>query len=149
MDLARAIQEAWPKTHWRKIGLRLDLPEAIHLGTFERSRDKRAPIRAIATVDLMDRWNAGAWLHLSVSRPNRLPTWGDLVVAREELGYGARVFVQLLPPVTHWLNVGGFVLHLFHRIDGDTVPQPLWDQEGCDGSTYRKPGSLDGKGQIK
>lgn len=147
-DWDAVIAECAPRVSgWTRIPYRLDLPTAVDLGAFIR-REARSPLHAIITLDLMDAWNAGTWLHLSVSRPTRLPTWGDLVIAREELGYTDRAFVQLLPPKSHWLNIAGHVLHLFHRIDAETVPRMLWDQEGCDGTAYRKPAVLDGKGQI-
>jgi hypothetical protein len=124
------------------------MPTAIMFGTFIR-QEPRHPLRAIVTLDLMDEWQAGTWLHVSVSRSNRLPTWADLVLTREEMGYADRPFVQLLPPKSHWLNMAGFCLHLFHRVDAETVPRILWDQEGCDGTAYRKPGTLDGRGQVR
>lgn len=94
---------------------------------------------AMVTVDLYEKGEPGAgqWLHLSVTRQRRMPSWEDLVCAREELGYKDFVFIQLLPPTKHWLNVHAFCLHLFTRLDTETVPRILWDQEGCDGTNYR------------
>jgi len=143
-DWDAVIREHAPSTEWTRDAFRLDLPAAVYYGAYIQ-RAPRAAMRAIVTLDLMDEWQAGTWLHVSISRPTRLPTWGDLVLAREELGYADRAFVQLLPPRSHWLNVAGYVLHLFHRVDSETVPRVLWDQAGCDGSTYRKPASLDGR----
>lgn len=86
----------------------------------------------------------GHWLHLSVSRTSRLPTWGDLVCARDELGYGDRVFVQLVPPRRAWMNLHSYCLHLQHRLDADTVPPCIWEGVG-DGANYRREGALFGK----
>ena len=104
-------------------------------------------LRAMVTVDLLDvaDGTAGHWLHLSVTRANRLPTWGDLVLVRDELGFADRVFVQLLPPARAWLNVHSYCLHLFHRLDAEVVPQALWDQEGATGEGYRREGTLVGR----
>lgn len=151
MDSARwdgVIQACTPRTDWSRVNYKIDLPNAVDLGMFIRP-EKRNALRAIVTLDLMDEWDAGSWLHLSVSRPLRLPTWSDLVIAREELGFADRIFVQLLPPRAYWLNIAGYVLHLLHRVDADTVPPMLWQTEGADGAGYRKPGTLDGRGQVR
>lgn len=117
-----------PRTSWRShrcIVLEQN-PDTIAFGTYvEPCKD---PLRAIVSIDLYDRFDAGAghWLHLSVSRERRLPTWGDLVRARDALGYQDRCFVQLVPPRSHWLNVHSHTLHLLHRLDAPTVPDTLW-----------------------
>lgn len=139
-----ALAALQPATKWARLEHRIQVPECIHLGTYAETRDVRA-LRAIVTIDLLDAWGSGTWLHVSVSRERVLPTWSDLVRAREALGYGDRLFVQLLPPRSHWLNYAGHVLHLWHRLDAATVPTPLWDQVGADGEGYGKPALLDGK----
>ena len=72
---------------------------------------------------------AGIWLHASASHPTKLPRWRDLVTI-QRIWLGNRPTVQLLPPEEHWLNLHPYTLYLFSRLDGDTVPVPLW---------YRKP----------
>lgn len=130
-----------PQTNWRHLRCwRAEIePNLISFGTFIEpvARDQ---LRAIVTVDLLDKWGGGYWLHVSVSRERRLPTWGDLVRARDALGFKERCFVQLVPPASAWLNVADHCLHLLHRIDQDTVPRGLWDQEGADGSRYGEHG---------
>lgn len=125
--------------NWHRLGTLRILnsdPNVIDLGAW--AREARDPLVAIVTVDLYDRFGqAGHWLHLSFSRRGRLPSWPDLVSARDELGYGERVFVQMLPPKTFWLNVHPYCLHMVSRLDGETVPRQLWDQVGCDGAAYR------------
>lgn len=120
-------------------------PNIVSLGAFVRN-ERRHPLRALVSVDLYDAHTAtaGHWLHVSVSRPNRLPTWADLVLAKEELGYDL-VFVQLLPPRSAWLNVHSYCLHLFSRLDAETLPRVVWDQEGADGAGYRTEGTAVGR----
>lgn len=120
-------------------------PDAVDLGAWMRQDNDRHSLRALLSVDLLDGAGGGHWLHLSVSRANRLPTWADLVLVRDELGFGERVFVQLLPPRRAWLNFHSYVLHLMHRLDGPTVPEVLWNQEGCDGANYRREGAVLGR----
>jgi hypothetical protein len=114
--------------------------EVYPLGCYKRIENGVGPLSVILTVDYYGQFEPGAgdWLHMSVTRSNRLPSWEDLVIAREELGFKDRMFVQLLPPTKYWLNVHKYCLHLFSRMDGDTVPRILYDQEGATGENYRK-----------
>jgi len=95
------------------------------------------PVRTIVTVDLGADSGAGDWLHISVSRKTRLPSWPDLLTARDELGYGDLYFLQQLPPKRYWLNDHQYCLHLMHRLDQDAVPRLLWAyQVGATGENY-------------
>jgi hypothetical protein len=142
-EIAAAAEALRPtNTNW----LRRELPPAlvayekasIVLGAYEQPH--RDPLRGMVTIDICDP-PEGVWLHLSVSRARRLPTWGDLVTARDALGYGDLYFLQQLPPKRYWLNVHPYVLHLLHRIDQHAVPPILWkEQEGATGRAYGKHG---------
>jgi hypothetical protein len=145
------VEPLRPKpANWRPARMRMiEFPQIIWLGSFERIETDHSPLRAMVSVDFYSTHPeyplAGDWLHISVSRARRLPTWGDLCKTRDELGFADRPFVQLVPPTSHWLNIAGHCLHLWSRIDGDTVPRILWDQEGADGRFYGKRAGLDGK----
>lgn len=95
----------------------------------------RDPLQAIVTIDPYG-GDDGRWLHLSITRAKRLPTWEDLVTTRDALGYREWLFIQLLAPASAWLNIHNYCLHLQARLDRDTVPRVLWDQAGADGRTY-------------
>jgi hypothetical protein len=127
-----------PKTQWQAVPTSEFVRREGHvidLGTYVQPL--RDGLRAIVTIDLASDVGAGDWLHLSISRARRLPTWGDLVTARDALGYEDIYFVQQLPPRRNWLNVHSFCLHLLHRLDQETVPRLLWaDQEGATGKNY-------------
>lgn len=69
--------------------------------------------------------NAGLWFHCSLASPTRLPSWKFLRDAKE-LFMGDRLCVQILPPRAHYLNVHPNCLHLFHRLDADTLPPEVW-----------------------
>lgn len=125
-----------PQTSWPRVAAAWeDSPSSIYFGHF--MQPGKDGLAAIVTVDLASDVGAGDWLHISVSRARRLPTWGDLVSARDALGYGELYFVQQLPPRRHWLNVHSHCLHLLHRLDAETVPRLLWaGQEGATGERY-------------
>jgi hypothetical protein len=65
--------------------------------------------------------------HISVSRQDRLPDWGELVTAAHELRPGI-VFVIGVPPKSWWINIHPFCLHLFETRDPHLIEQ--WRAEG-------------------
>jgi hypothetical protein len=135
-DRLAALQ---PRTQWTRIETHPEIlaqPYVVALGTYLEPR--KDGLRVIVTLDLASDVGAGDWLHLSVSRERRLPTWGDLVSTRDMLGYEELYFLQQLPPRRYWLNVHPYCLHLLHRLDQDAVPRVFWEgQEGGDGSNYK------------
>lgn len=125
-----------PRTRWYRMATPSAVrhePLLVDLGTYVQPQ--QSGLRVIVTLDMLEELGAGNWLHLSVSRERRLPTWGDLVTARDALGYEDVHFVQQLPPRKHWLSVHNFCLHLLCRLDQETVPRVLWEHHG-DGSNY-------------
>jgi hypothetical protein len=63
------------------------------------------------------------WLHLSVSRDGakKLPSWEDMVEAKELfLGAEAKA-IQVFPPRSEHYSIGE-VLHLWSCLDGDGLP---------------------------
>jgi hypothetical protein len=65
---------------------------------------------------------ATKWLHVSVARRDRYPTWDELhfiknlFIGREEDA------VQILPREQDYVNMHPNCFHLYRRLDGDTVP---------------------------
>jgi hypothetical protein len=77
-------------------------------------------LRVITTLE------EGVWLHVSVSRPNREPSWYELVSVKK-IFMGNRFAVQFLPPEEHYLNLHQHCLHLWCRVDDEPiVPDVLW-----------------------
>lgn len=57
-----------------------------------------------------------AWIHFSLSHRNRIPTWGELGVAKEEF-LGDREAYQVLPPRERYVNIDARVLNIFALLD--------------------------------
>ncbi len=57
-----------------------------------------------------------AWLHLSLSHATRVPTWGEMRVAKEQF-LGDREAYSILPPRARYVNIHNNVLHLFALLD--------------------------------
>jgi hypothetical protein len=62
------------------------------------------------------------WLHVSVSRRSRLPSWEELRVVKNLFIGPERDAVQWLPPASEYVNAHNYCLHLWHCLDGRIVP---------------------------
>lgn len=62
------------------------------------------------------------WLHVSVSRRSRLPTWRDLTECKDIFVGRDRKAIQVLPEESEYVNVHQFCLHMWHCLEGDTLP---------------------------
>lgn len=60
---------------------------------------------------IVSRQRAG-W-HLSISRPNRLPTWEEVRDARYALVPDAATMVLLLPPQAEYVNAHNYCLQMY------------------------------------
>lgn len=120
MDLkwAKAPMPADAAAVWETQGIRVPERYVIgpHIAPAVNALISREPI---AKDDY--RW------HLSVSRRDRLPDWGELVSAAHELRPGI-VFVVGIPPKSWWINIHPFCLHLYETRDPHLIEQ--WRAEG-------------------
>jgi hypothetical protein len=62
------------------------------------------------------------WLHVSVSHPDRLPTWDELAEVKSLFIGTERKAIQVLPPTEEHVNVHPTCLHLWACLDGDGLP---------------------------
>lgn len=62
-------------------------------------------------------FDGSEWIHASISHPDRMPTYDDLVLLHEAAfrdGWAYQVFA----PAEHHVNIHAHVLHLWGRVDG-------------------------------
>jgi hypothetical protein len=62
------------------------------------------------------------WIHVSFSRPNRLPSWDDLRKVKDVFLGNDRLAVQIQPRKKDYVNHHPYTLHLWSCLDGDPVP---------------------------
>lgn len=62
------------------------------------------------------------WLHLSVSARERIPNWKELKEVKELFIGKEKLAIQVLPPDSEFVNIHPNVLHLWHCLDEDPVP---------------------------
>ncbi|WP_319759544.1 hypothetical protein [Maridesulfovibrio sp.] len=105
--------------------LRAFRPERLPLSWEERPshlegaaffvRDNLTSLAVFASVDMMFD-NAGKsceWIHLSVSRQAKLPSWDDLKDVKGTFLGDHREAVQVLPKAEDYINLHPFCLHLW------------------------------------
>lgn len=73
------------------------------------------PLNVIASLDVL-RGNSPpstVWLHVSVSRSDRLPSWTDLGFVKQCFIGDDREAVQVLPKESDYVNLHKYCLHLW------------------------------------
>jgi len=58
------------------------------------------------------------WRHVSVSLPERYPSWEELKEVRYRFFDEEAEVIQFLPPKSEYLNLHQNCFHLWHRLDG-------------------------------
>lgn len=61
------------------------------------------------------------WLHMSMSRADRLPSWEDLKEGKE-IFVGDRTAIQIFPKKEKYVNIHPNVLHLWACLDAEVLP---------------------------
>ena len=62
------------------------------------------------------------WLHVSVSRPAKLPSWEDLKEVKDLFVGRDKVAYQVVAMASKHVNIHATCLHLWHCLDGDPLP---------------------------
>jgi len=104
--------------------------EREHEGRMLRMLSRNVEMAFFTSTDdlrVMLTLEEGGWLHMSVSRPDVLPTWDELKMVKQLwLGEPLSQY-KSFHQKEHWLNFHEYTLHLFCRVDGEPIlPEPLW-----------------------
>jgi hypothetical protein len=91
----------------------------------ETFRHLTHPVVAIVSRDSV-RNGPPRW-HMSVSHRDRIPTWGELGMARDALLPADLHFMVPHPPRRYWLNYDRRVLHLWEMRDPELAEQFEWE----------------------
>lgn len=79
-------------------------------------RHGAAPLRIIAS-------DGEGWEHVSVSLPERCPTWAEMCLVKNMFWDDADCVVQFHPPSSEYINNHSYCLHLW-RPTGHDIPTP-------------------------
>ena len=88
--------------------------------------EERTGLRVICSTAEYD---GREWMHVSVSRHDRLPSYDDLKYVKSVIVGPNRWAAQLFPPNDLHVNIHQFCLHLWVPLTGE-LPWPEWGKEG-------------------
>lgn len=83
---------------------------------FVPSRPGKTPFKVIAS-------DGEDWDHVSVSLPNRCPTWEEMCRIKDLFWDETDAVMQLHPPRADWVNNHSYCLHLW-RPQTEAIPRP-------------------------
>lgn len=84
---------------------------------FIPTRPGMAPLKVIAS-------DGDGWEHVSVSLPDRCPTWELMCKVKGLFWDDEDCVMQLHPPRSQWVNNHSFCLHLWRPTNGQAIPTP-------------------------
>lgn len=88
-------------------------------------RTHRAPLKFIAS-DGSFSVEGERWEHVSVSLPNRCPTWEEMCMVKALFWDDEDSVMQLHPPRSTWVNNHPYCLHLWRPVDAAVPLPPEW-----------------------
>lgn len=103
-------------------GMRATPEELGNNGLFwipNRTRESTAPIQVIAS-------DGEGWEHVSVSLPNRCPTWTEMCRVKELFWDPEDCVMQLHPPKSEWISNHQYCLHLWRPVSVWIPTPPSW-----------------------
>lgn len=94
---------------------------------FIPSRPGRAPFKVIASDGSgMPEDPTAQWEHVSVSLPDRCPTWEEMCKIKALFWDDDDCVMQLHPPRADWVNNHSYCLHLWRPADAEIPRPPGW-----------------------
>jgi hypothetical protein len=103
---------------WRR--LRKFNGREIH-GSGAAFENQEKHMTAIASVAVED--DGKTWIHYSIANhQGRMPTWEELVEAKEYFAGTESVAYQILAPRSQWVNIHQHALHFFVCVEGPVTP---------------------------
>ncbi len=82
-------------------------------------RPGRPPFQVIAS-------DGDGWEHVSVSLPDRIPTWDEMCTVKAMFWSDGDCVMQLHPPRSEWVNNHSRCLHLWRPVDQEIPAPPGW-----------------------
>jgi hypothetical protein len=110
-----------PLSHWKELNS-IQFLGVKAARVWEHRLVELRVLRSISTTKIGDKW-----IHLSVSRPDRLPSWEELSKVKDEfLGAEAEAY-QVLAKRSDHVNTHPYCLHLWSPVDGQRKVANLKD----------------------
>lgn len=64
-------------------------------------------------------WDGVDWIHASISRPDRMPSYDELTLLHRAVFGTSGWSYQVFAPATEHVNIHEYALHLWGRADGE------------------------------
>lgn len=117
-DFAPAVLPA----HWKKIDPQTFLPPSHPM--YDAGDDVAwyaaiTGLVVILTVECIPEMDARRWMHVSMSRKDRLPSYDEMCEVKELFVGRDRKAFQIFPAAEHHVNIAQHCLHLWCAVDGD------------------------------
>jgi hypothetical protein len=116
---ARARRERLPEGDVRLPDGRLlkrfgvELEAEVAPGVIQRQRAWQCPPISLRVIGSDEQTPHGLLLHVSLSHPNKLPTWEEVTMVRDAF-FGADIDVMMvLPQAADYVNAHPYVFHLW------------------------------------
>lgn len=110
-----------PPSFWTEISPLMYRLLADNCGEFIKGWTYKG-LRVLASAVKYHGWE---WLHVSFSRPNRIPSYEEVQLVKENF-FGDRKAIMVFPTKEHYVNTHKYCLHLWYSIDN---PIPDFDIE--------------------
>ena len=106
--------------------LQRELPqgwEALKNPLYDNAYESKRGLHVIESLLPRNQFGDGkVWYHLSCSYRDHLPDWSDLeMLKRVFIGHEQTAY-QVLPPVSKYVNIHKYCLHLWCCMDGAVTP---------------------------
>lgn len=109
--LARALRKLSPK--------KIDRPEPFGDCGLMVSLYNSASVRDGSVIVTQAPWDDGIeWLHASIARQHRMPTYDELAALKAGVFGPERYAFQVFAPADRHISIHAHALHLFGRADG-------------------------------
>lgn len=105
-----------PGNEWVRIE-NIEFQDVVAGSSWKHMQRKLYVIRSISTVKLPN-YRTEDWIHVSVSRPDRIPDWEELSYVKNCFFGEEEEAYQVLAAKKDHLNLHSFCLHLWAPIEG-------------------------------
>jgi hypothetical protein len=95
-------------------------PAGTNFGYFEVG-----PLRVISSGEADSIPDSGGWEHVSVSLPDRCPTWEEMCRVKDLFWRDDETVIQIHPPKAQYVNQHPHCLHLWRKADSEQQLPPI------------------------
>ena len=102
-----------PHSEWKEVDLGASGPLKELARAWQHKTSQLFVMRSLSTTEQNEKW-----IHVSVSHPDRVPTWEEFINVRDcFVGKDIEAY-QVLPALVDYVNVCKYALHFWVPIDG-------------------------------